>query len=102
VDLQKIDIWRLETCEGRIDGVEDCGPRQARLIYVLRQLVESGRQECSDGGITGDETMALCGKDNLVARNVVLLDVCVKRASNTGCLQYLLDELADEALGFAI
>ena len=35
--------------------------------------------------VTGDETLALCGKDNLVARNVVLLNVCIKRASATTC-----------------
>jgi len=64
MDLQQINVWDIKMREGRIDGIED---RSARLVYT-------GYKERLGGGIIGDETVALCGDDDLVTRDVVLLD----------------------------
>jgi hypothetical protein len=72
VDLQKIDVWSLETGEGRIDGIEDCSTRQAGLVDILGLLIETWCEERANGGIITNETITLCGNDDLMARNVVL------------------------------
>jgi hypothetical protein len=79
MDLEEIDVWGLKTCEGRVDCVEDRSTRQARLIDVLGLIFYAWYGERLDGGIIGDETVALCGNDDLVARDIVLWDSCVKR-----------------------
>jgi len=72
VDLQEIDVRGLETSERRVDSVEDCSTRQARLVNVLGQLTETGHEECREGRITCDKAIALGGDYDLGARNVVL------------------------------
>lgn len=79
MDLEEIDVWGLKTCEGRVDRVENRSPRQTRLVDVLGKIFYAWYGVRLDGGIIADETVALCGDDDLVARDIVLWDSRVKR-----------------------
>jgi hypothetical protein len=78
MDLQEIDEWGLKTGEGRVDSVEDCSTRKARLVNVLGQLGETGDEERLHGRIMCDKAIALCGNYDLGPRNVVLWSSYIK------------------------
>jgi hypothetical protein len=75
VNLQKVDVFQVEAFEGCIDGVEDCLTRQTAVVCVVLELGELfGIVDAAQPRIFTHIAVALCEDDELLAREVVLLD----------------------------
>lgn len=73
VNLQQINVWRVQTLQGGIHRVEDGRARQAKLIDELTFFLEFGFQSRSNADIRMDEAETLAGYDDLMTGDIVLL-----------------------------
>ena len=73
VDLEQVDVARLEPAQRRVDGIEDRGARETVLVDVVTGASELGRHARPGRLADGEEAL---GQDNdLLARDIVLQDV---------------------------
>ena len=82
VDLQEVDVRRVQALQRLLDVVEDRGAREAGLVDVLLALVHGGEQRGREDVVVGtlaDEAVALGRDDDLLAGDLVL-NIC-KRLS---------------------
>ena len=85
VDLQEVDVCRLEPGERSLDLVEDRRTRQTRLIDIVPRISKLRVVESSDSNVIECEEVALCEDNDAIPWDVILLQ-----------------EVADDALRFAI
>lgn len=75
VDLQQIDIVGIKALEGGIYCVEYCLARKTTLVGIVPELWQLfAVLDCSKSRILAGVAVALCEDDELVAREIVLLD----------------------------
>lgn len=75
MDLQEIEIVRLQALQAGIDRVEDGCPAQAALVYVVFAALQLLTiSDVHDAGLLADSPKALGEQHQFLARQVELLD----------------------------
>lgn len=75
MDLQQVDVVRVQSLEGLVDCVKYGSTRKSTLVGVvldLRQLL--GVLNSSELWLFADVAVAFCQDDQLLAGQIVLLD----------------------------
>ena len=76
MDLEQIDVVRLEALQARVDLVEDSSARQPALVHVVALFGELWAEERHRAQVLiVDEDKALGQDDDFLARNIVLRPV---------------------------
>lgn len=74
VDLEQVEVRRVEALQRGLDLVEDGRPPQpVQVLVVLGRLEEVPLKDVAALGILGDGAVALAENDDLLPRNVILL-----------------------------
>lgn len=85
MDLQKIDVRRVKAAQTGLDLVEDGAARESTLVDIVTRVLELWVEVRLDREVLRDKAEALGKDEDLVPRDVVLLE-----------------ELADDAFGLAV
>jgi hypothetical protein len=72
MNLQEIQVWRAETLERGIDGVEDGGTGEAKLVNVFERVTEVRHEHGKDRGIIPNYATDFAEYENLLAGDIVL------------------------------
>jgi hypothetical protein len=72
VDLEQVDVRRVQALEGRFDLVEDRGAREPGLVDVVARVVDAGDGARVHVRVVAREHEALGEDEDAVARDVVL------------------------------
>lgn len=101
VDLEQIDVMSLKALQGRINGVEDRGARQAGLIDEVALVAQVREHKRADRRVRVNESVAFCENKDLLPRNVVLREFLIDEDLLT-TLRYLLYELSYDSLRLSV
>ena len=75
MDLQQVQVRRVEAGERGLDGGEDGLPREAALVDVVLALPDLlAEVDVPHFGLLADDAVAFGEDDELVARDVVFFD----------------------------
>jgi hypothetical protein len=72
MNLQQIDVRRVQPLQARLDLVEQCLPGQAGLVHVLLLVAQLRLGEGAHADVVSDESVGFGEDGDAVARNVEL------------------------------
>ena len=72
MDLQQVDVVCAQARKGGLDGVEDCGAGEARLVHVVARILEVWVEDRAHGGVVVYQAKAFREDEEFVAWNVEL------------------------------
>jgi hypothetical protein len=74
VDLEEVDVGRVEALQAGVNGVKDRRAREAVLVHVVTLLAELWVLEAVHTDVVGDQVLHFGGDDDFVPGDVVLED----------------------------